>query len=322
MTVIRTYREHAYFVLCMALCFFQCFSRAGTQNHDTLLYLPIAGIHQNQALLEESLFAEHTPSSFSAYVADARAGGSGLFGKIMFPIFNSDKENKRSNGWAIGAATGIQRDALHPSDIVVPGYITYEVATGRATTESWTVSGTGLRGYLELALRNQRPLSSTRPQNRLALTSQIIEKDNYFLAFRMGASSDNEGSGLVTQKPGFLSWAFQTALYVPLQSKQGYANMKLSSYRNCIGSQVKCGVNLLYVYLFKGIKKPKSEFASHFVMGGPFLKYFPSENMSLDFELFESFVSSSVERKSFRFKSERNSYSVLPGVKFNLVFGF
>jgi hypothetical protein len=289
---------------------------------DTILYAPLAGVHQNQALFEPVLFMESTPSSFSSYIGDARNGGSGMVGNILLPLTpakNGD-QNKRANGWAVGAASGYQRDALQANDIFVPGFFYFEGAAGRATTEPWTVAGTGLRGYFEFAFRNQRPSQTPRQQNRLTLVSQTIPDDNYFIVVRIGASSDAQGSGIVTQKPGKLSWAVQTALYAPLKNKQGYATFKLSPYGLCFGSRFYCGLHLQYVNLFKGIRKPNSEFVNHWAMASLFLKYQRSNTMSLGLEIFESYAASPILNKYLT--TARNSYSTYPGAKLNFAFGF
>ena len=60
-------------------------------NENTILYAPLAGIHQNQSLFEPVLFSEKTPSTARAYVGDARNGGSGFAISGMIPLFNSER---------------------------------------------------------------------------------------------------------------------------------------------------------------------------------------------------------------------------------------
>ena len=266
---------------------------------DTLIYAPLAGVHQHQALFEPVLFMESTPSNFSSFIGDARNGGSGLVGSIMLPLSpnKEGEQNKRSNGWALGAATGVQRDALQANYIFVPGFYFFESVVGRATTEPWTVAGTGLRGYFELGLRNQRSTKTARQSNRLALVSQTIPDDNYFFVLRIGAATDNTGSGIVTQTPGRLSWAMQTALYAPLKNKQGYATLKVSPHGHCFGAKWSCGLHFQYVNLFKGASKPNSEFLNHYGKLGFFIKYQPSQSWDMNLEIFESYSASPILNK-------------------------
>jgi hypothetical protein len=192
-----------------------------------------------------------------------------------FPLAN--RLRIRESGWAWGFRLGATAYVWHPEEEFAAGQYFWELAFGRGTTEPLLEGASGLRGFMEFSLRNDRPKASKTIGEVTNGISGPLRDGKLFLGVKIGAGSINDMPGLVTQKPGAWSTRLVSQAYFPLQDA-GSASLSFQStvLRTCGLPELGCGLHLSYDKTFgthKYTAKSDYEEISDLLGGGPSLAF-------------------------------------------------
>jgi len=157
--------------------------------------------------------------SFYGQYAGMKDGGSGYALTGAFP-FNRKPEDIRPSGWSFGFGAGVTELGYQEKKYLAPGSYFFELMLGRAVNDFVPGSDIGLRGYMEVALRDQRPRRSNFLQTLLDASLQSLPEHQYSLALRIGASSDPDGKGLVAQASPGSYFGLYSGIYFPLSDQR------------------------------------------------------------------------------------------------------
>lgn len=171
----------------------------------------------SQGILWPSLILGSEGVTITGQVARARAGSNQLKLEGAFPLERSD--NPRLSGWSWGFSLASTLSGVEMQDdkvaVLSPGTYAWELALGRGTTDLESGGQAGIRGYFEVAFRDQR-LSGTEDLSSTVRTFQNslgLRDHNRFVSVRIGAGVDAAGTGLVEQKPPSWTWMFTSAMH-------------------------------------------------------------------------------------------------------------
>ena len=179
---------------------------------------PSIPVSLQDSITSSFLHLGRTTLTTQAAGASTRAGGSALSVAGMFAL--SPPSDQRDSGWIIGASAGLTDFVFENERYLSPSFYFWELMAGRASLLPKTLVSTGLRGYFEFGLRDQRPqMSQTLSASASELGYRVIDH-NQSLFVRLGASNDQKGQGLVEQHAPQVAVAFELGLYLPLSQQK------------------------------------------------------------------------------------------------------
>ncbi len=162
---------------------------------------------------ESVLSAGRAGISIHALAGSARNGGSRVAATGILPLGTST--DARSSGWFVSAGVGY-RPQLWRDDFIVPSAATWEVSAGRAISFLEGAGETGLRGYLDLGVREDQLLLSDEIRAFYQAHQYDPKTRIPLIGLRVGASNDPAGSGLVAQSAPKFAVLIQSAAYYPV----------------------------------------------------------------------------------------------------------
>jgi|GEM_PF-1899369 len=171
-------------------------------------------LRRTASLLEPELHTGRTALTLEGSSASGAGGGSGfgLSGAFPLPGLGTD--------WVVGAAAGLSNSVLLPGRFVSPSQYYWELSLARTQVTAFDEADTGLHGYLEFLIRDQRPQPTAELDAQLTLLNTGIRDHNLSLGARLGAANDQLGTGLVQQAPPVYAFSLQSGIFLPL-SEQG-----------------------------------------------------------------------------------------------------
>jgi hypothetical protein len=140
-------------------------------------------------------------------------------------------------------------------------------------------AGTGIRGYFEVGLLNERPRLGQETSIQLDLVNRAVPDQNFAMALRTGvmrdryASGDPKDLGYVIQGQPFLFWSFEAATTLALSSPQvGSWSLTAMAGRAC-ASWLRCAM----VGRFLQTRNPEQDLSTRDVKRlysvGPLLRF-------------------------------------------------
>jgi hypothetical protein len=187
-------------------------------------------------------------------LADARSGGS-LFG--IAGSFPFDREaDFRASGWAWGFGAGLTGEAPPPASqnppaLYGPSTTYWELMVGRGTIDPFGRGDSGIRGYLEFVVRNQRP-----QRNRdLAIFERSygvnFENNGTSIGLRGGVSNHDDGKGFVKQPAPNFTYDLTVGLNLPMPADKSRRVMNLTGHAllPCGSEALRCGAGGYFAYL-------------------------------------------------------------------------
>jgi hypothetical protein len=171
-------------------------------------------LRRTGGVLEAGLYTGR-PALTAEGILGPRNGGSNSFLlSAAFPLPGLGPD------WMVGAAAGIAGSAVEPARYISASHYSWELVAGRAQIVPFGSDDTGLRGYFEVVLRDQRPQFEATANSALFALGLGLREHNLSVGVRMGASNDQLGSGLVEQTPPRFAVAVQGGAHLPF-SEQG-----------------------------------------------------------------------------------------------------
>ncbi len=214
-------------------------------NAATLL-MPLPQLNGQNGIFGPSLTLASNGIQAQTHAGGARVGSSFANLKGAFPLESS--EQARISGWSWGVAVGASHYAYVPGVILVPSTYYWEVAAGRGTTELPTGGQSGIRGYFEVAFRDQRPKRENDLNQALNETQGHIEEHASSLVIRMGAGNDFAAEGLVEQKAPKISYRLEGAVYLPMAKyNRLYLSLQGKALTDCRIAGLGCGLVLNFL---------------------------------------------------------------------------
>lgn len=140
---------------------------------------------------------------------------------------------------------------------------------GRGSTEPLFEKGSGLRGFMEIAFREERLRASTANSAGFQRIGQIYPRKAVSTVLRIGAKTDLGGNGLVQQKgpnPGF---SVQSSLNFSHSNQPFYLSFDSQTLWKCGSPRVSCGAALLYLFTMKSEFQSAVPELRHFATLGP-----------------------------------------------------
>lgn len=244
----------------------------------------------------------------------AESGGNAFAVRGAFPILGS--ETARVAGWSFGLAGGISETSLAPGRIFWPGIYYWELSLGRGTTFPLFEKGSGLRGFMEVAFREERLRGS--PLNNEALNDLNIRfPDKAFsTSIRMGAHSDLSGNGIVQQKEARPGFRLQSSINFSHSDQPFYLAFDGRLQWRCHGSTVGCGVSGVYLFAVQNQFDKSSAELRHFISLGPTISAIIAKKYYVDLSLAWTYT------KGLRQDTPQTVTSKMPSVQANFSIPF
>lgn len=202
------------------------------------------------------------------YSGGARSGGSAGALSAAFPL-SAPSDSKRLSGWSLGFAGGLSQSAHLEGQFFSPGLYFYEVMLGRGTTFPLLEKNSGIRGFMEFAIRNDRSRSEKLNAPVFKILNRSFPKHQYSLAVRMGATQDLEGDGLVEQRATWISYRLIYSFYVPLSRQLPLMTAHAAAYVRCGFSGFSCGLAGDFMHIWPNKKNYDStlDLREYFAIG-------------------------------------------------------
>ena len=235
-----------------------------------LVYAPITALRmQSAGNLSTALDLGRPGASFRSLAGSSETGGSAVAVHAAFPFLGSS--DARLAGWSFGLAGGLSEASYAPNRIFWPGIYFWELSLGRGTTVPFFEKGSGLRGFMEVAFREERLRGS--PLNVDALEASGITFPNraFSTAIRIGAHSALEGDGIVQQKAPRPAFRLQSSVNFSHSDQPFYLSFDGKLQWRCHSDWVGCGVSALYIFAVKNQFAAASQELRHLISGGPTL---------------------------------------------------
>lgn len=213
---------------------------ASTSRAD-FLFVPQPALQRFSGTLESALLLGRRAAALEASTGNGR-GSSGLFAaSVALPLLPSDII--RFSGWSWGASAGATEFQYDPAHNLNPSTFFWEVVLGRGTTEPITGEETGLRGYLEVAFRDEAPLRDPALEAALSASNFTLPNHRHAVALRMGVAQEATGTGLVEQKAPTYGFRAQGGIYLPAGSNDRlFLTLETEVARRCGTDRFVCGL--------------------------------------------------------------------------------
>lgn len=127
-------------------------------------------------------------------------------------------EEPRSRGWAWGFVAQRTNAVLTPELLLVPTDM-WELSFGRALGAKFLSRDSGIRGFFEGAIRQERRRNDAAVDATLTDVGRQRKERGTALYLRTGAATDPKGEGFVDQGPSFFSYVFGLSLVFPFFSE-------------------------------------------------------------------------------------------------------
>lgn len=280
-----------------------------------LIYAPVSGLRmQSAGNLSTALDLGRPGVSTRFQAGSAESGGNAFAVRGAFPILGS--ETARVAGWSFGLAGGISETSLVPGRIFWPGIYYWELSLGRGTTFPMFEKGSGLRGFMEVAFREERLRGS--PLNNEALNDLNIRfPDKAFsTSIRMGAHSDLSGNGIVQQKEARPGFRLQSSINFSHSDQPFYLAFDGRLQWRCHGSTVGCGVSGVYLFAVQNQFDKSSAELRHFISLGPTISAVIAKTYYVDLSVAWTYT------KGLRQDTPQTVTSKLPSVQANFSIPF
>lgn len=186
--------------------------------------------------LEPELHTGRSAMTLETSIASGVAGSNGFAASIGLPFPDVEP------GWIIGASAGLSNSAVVPGRYISPSEYFWEIIAGRAQVTPFGDGDSGLHGYLEILLRDQRPQPTAEVSNALSSLGLGLRDHNLAFGVRLGAANDQLGTGLVEQGPPTYAVAFQAAAIMPLSQQGLVLNLHGESTREIWRPWLRAGI--------------------------------------------------------------------------------
>ncbi len=223
-------------------------------------------------------------------VGGARSGGSAVGLSAAFP-FSHESDSKRLSGWSWGLAGGLSESSYLREELFSPGLYYYEAMLGRGTTFPALERNTGMRGFLEFGIRNDRSRSEDKNAPTFQELGRVFPRHRYSLAVRMGATQALEGTGPVEQMPAKISYRLVYSFYWPLSNQVPAMTLNTGALIRCGIPGLACGLMADFMHLWPNKKRDSKatlDLRDYFAVG-PALRLHLGKRYALNGQVYWNF---------------------------------
>lgn len=162
----------------------------------------------------------------------------------------SESDSDRASGWLWGTKASLSDSHYKENLHFYPGSSSFEFAIGRSTVFPSQKLLTGLRGYMEFSIRNEKTRLTDRSRE-LASDLEITYKNNsYYWGLKMGTYSLGNQTPLMGQTARSWDVHVEGQIYFPLrEAPHLFWEVKAAAYRRCGWQSLRCGVGLSHWHL-------------------------------------------------------------------------
>ncbi len=247
-------------------------------NAKTLV-IPLPNLLDDEAALLPSILLGEPGFSFDSTLQIKSLPSTVSLGMAL-PFIKSNEA--RSAGWMWALKAGISDYNHITNKIFYPSTYFYEAALGRGTASDDAEFYKGLRGYMEVSLRSERPKFSPAA-NEVASTLGVSFADNpLFMSIKMGASSTKDGLPIVGQTQSRIAFQARSHLLFSLKNSSYTAwKVNIAGHFTCIGESISCGVDIGHLHIKNTIKLAAAEDLSDISTFAASLKWKANNNLNI-----------------------------------------
>ena len=261
------------------------------------LMIPLPNALNDEAALLPSIMLGEPGFSFdSALHANSLPSTLSMGAALPF----SKSSDARSAGWMWALKAGISDFNYVADKIFYPGSYFYEIALGRGTASDDAEFYKGLRGYMEVSLRTERP-KFTPNSNLIASNLGINLQDNQlYLGIKMGTASSSSVLPVIGQTQSRISYQVRSQFLFPIKNTS-YSLWKVDveGQISCVESSLSCGFSIGHVHINNTSKNALAEDLSDLTSFSLTSRWAISPNLSLQSRLAWSLIGN---RQTFRFE--------------------
>jgi len=248
-----------------------------SNTHANTLVIPYPALIEEEGMLQPSVLLGKPGFTFEGILATERIP-SRLTIAGAFPLLKQD--TLRGSGWMWAIRSGLTDSIYEEGKVFAAGHYFLEAGLGRGTAVPLFEAGTGLRGYMEMSFRSDRPKLSPTVREIASALNRNIQDNKMFLSVKIGAGSAHDAEGIVMQKPSTWGFRIQSQIYLPILRKGGsILNFVGQSYRSCWGPKWLCGFQLSYQHHYETKREALYEELSDLGSLGGFLSYYLKEDI-------------------------------------------
>ena len=166
--------------------------------------------------------------------------------------------------WAIKG--GISDYNHITNKVFYPSSYFYEVSVGRGTASDDAEFYKGLRGYLEVSLRNEKPKLTGQDLEIANGLGISIPNNPIFMSIKMGAASVKTNLPIVGQQQGAIAYQVRSHFLFSLRNANYSAwKVNVAGHTECFASTTwSCGIDLGHFHLNNTQKTAAAEDLSDF----------------------------------------------------------
>jgi hypothetical protein len=203
------------------------------------LVIPYPALLEEEGMLQPSVLLGKPGFTFEGVLSSERTP-SRLTLAGAFPLMKQD--TLRGSGWMWALRSGITDSIYEEGKVFAAGQYFLEAGLGRGTASPLFEAKTGLRGFMELSFRNDRPKLSPAVRDIAGKLNREIQANKMFLSIKIGAGSAHDAEGIVAQPPSQWALRLQSQIYLPIKSEgASILNVVGQTYRACWSQIWLCG---------------------------------------------------------------------------------
>lgn len=278
--MLRLLGRSTFYLLCLGLCL--------KQAHSKTLIIPYPGLIEQEGLLQPSVLLGKPGFTMEGLASTGRIPSRFSIAGA-FPMFKQD--TLRGSGWMWSVRSGVTDFLYVPNEVFAAGHYYFEAGLGRGTAAPFFEDRSGLRGYMELSLRSERPRFTPRVSEVSKLLGQDVRDKKTFLSLKIGAGSSLDAEGLVLQKPGTWGTRVQTQIYLPITDHGGSVlNATVEGYRQCGAASWLCGWHVSYQHHYQTEQAKNFDELADMAGLGIFVNYYQREDYNLSTRITWPFI--------------------------------
>ncbi len=198
---------------------------------------------------------------------------------------------QRHAGWGFAVSAFLVEQHLREARLYSPPSYGWELTLKRGNVSSAMDAATGIRGYFEVGLLNERPRLGRQTDIQLDLAGRAVPDQNFALTLRTGvmrdrySTGDSAELGYVVQGQPFLFWSFEAATTVALSSPQVGAWSLTSQFGRACVSWMRCSLLLRFLQTRNPQETAGTKDLKRSYTAGPVLRFVLSGRTRLESRL-------------------------------------
>jgi hypothetical protein len=260
----------------------------GSRAQAKPLVIPYPGFIEQEGLLQPSVLLGKPGFTLegigSTDLIPSRISVAGAF-----PLFNQD--SLRASGWMWAVRAGVSEMLHNEGRAFAAGQYFLEAGLGRGTAAPLFEDRSGLRGYMEMSFRTDRPRINPRMTAIAQSLGADVRDKLAFVSLKIGAGSSLDAEGLVKQKPGTWGNRVQSQVYLPTTPHGGAVlNFLVEGYRLCGSASWLCGWHVSYQHHYETTQTADYDELSDLAGVGLLVNYYAREDYNLSSRVTWKFV--------------------------------